>query len=226
MALCGHDSSRSGRGRAFLGRRVSSQNRKARIPVRADTRWSYAHAHIRAGVKHLSNSYELFLLVVVLVGSIVVLRLVFAESNKIKFNLNFNSDLAAHYGLRDLVAGKTVRLQFTGRCLTHKINPDWGRMIVNDIGTRKLPLSFEISGCQITCIVDGCSDDVPSDVRPLGMVGLQADCASASDLTFCQLYVKVMRFPQEGNLITPSAIRNVGVQQRSDNSHCEPKSIA
>jgi hypothetical protein len=99
-------------------------------PVRASVCCDlYAHISAR-GIPVSINSHHLMLLVAIFVACLVAFwRLIF-KTRKFKFNINLDRDLAISDGLSNLIAGQSVRFKIVGKCLTHRINPEWKREVI------------------------------------------------------------------------------------------------
>ena len=152
----------------------------------------------------LSNPHHLLGLVAIFILCCIGYRIFVVKAHKIKLKINVDSSLATSYGLGDLSAGKNVRFELVGRCLTHKVNPDWYRAIVSGIRTRNLPLSFEIAGRQITCVIDARNYFVTGDIGARRGKWLETQSTSGPNIALGQFHIKIERFPRPVNLKDPN----------------------
>ena len=166
----------------------------------------------------LAYPYHLLVFPAVFVLCLILLRILVIESRKFKININFDSHVAAHYGLGDFIGAKTVRFQIVGRCLSHKIHPNWERMIIGAIRANRAPLAFDILGGKVTCIVYVRLNDIPANIRSASVIGSQIDCAIAPDLTLRKSNVQFMGSPQERELESSDSMADINIEKRRSDS--------
>ena len=164
------------------------------------------------------NPNHLLVIMAALIFGAVVLFLLIFQPRKFKFNVNLDPCVAVRYGLGNLIGSKTVRFQITAFCLSHVINSDWERVIVDAIRAGHAPCAFDIFGGKVTCIIDTRFNDITTYIRPALIKRSQTDSALGSDLTFSETNIEIVGFPQKSNLAATNPVCDVGIEKRGDNT--------
>jgi hypothetical protein len=173
----------------------------------------------------LVNSHHLLLLVAVVVFCAVAFWRLSIETRKFKFDVNLDPSLAAEYGLGDCFGVKGIRLQLIGRTFAHKVDPNWSRAIIALLRRRKIPLSFNVAGRQLTCVMDARGNDISRNVRPADVVDSQRNFAGTSDLALGEFDSKIVRLAHERNLNSSNAMGNESADQCGRYTESEPSCV-
>jgi hypothetical protein len=170
----------------------------------------------------MSNLYHLLVFVAVFVACSVLLPLVFIKTKKFKMYIDVDPKLAIAYGLSEFVAAKNIRFQVMAECLTHKINPDWARAVTAALGARKIPISLEVFGRQITCVIDARDNFVSENIGTVSNIRLEGDSAPTTNLTCSEFEVKIVSLTHKPDLNAANPMRDISHCQRGNHASCEP----